>query len=288
MSRIAGAAALLGLSLLGLGAFLVPVFRGSPSQPAEYTLLLSSAIVAGVALLLGLAVWSHRLSTRLLAVLAALAAIDAALRLTVVIGVGGFSPVFFLILAGGFALGPSFGFSLGALTLLLSAVITAGIGPWLPYQMLGAAWVGLLAGLAGLPFRSRPPTRLALAVLAVYGIAAGFAYGALLDLWDWPLLLPSATSSLGWAPHLAPALILRRFATFYLATSAVYDAFRAAGNAFLVVLLGGPVVAALLRFKRRFLVEWQPAADGAAVGVTGAVKMAVDAGGATARPTVDA
>lgn len=272
MKRILNGAALLAFSLLGGGAFLFPILRGSRSAPAEYTLLLVAAIGAGVAVLLALAIWTQRLSTRLLALLAALAAIDAALRLAVVTGIGGFSPIFFLVLAGGFALGGSFGFALGALALLLSAVITAGIGPWLPYQMLAAGWVGLGAGLAGRPFRGRPPGRAALGVLAAYGVAAGFAYGALLDLWDWPLLAPAGASAFGWAPRLPLAELARRFATFYLATSAVYDAFRAAGNGALVILLGGPVLAALARFRRRFLVEWEPAAG----------KMAVDAGGGAA------
>ena len=272
MKRTLNGGALLAVSLMGLAAFLLPTLEGVPSTRAEYSLLLAAAVVAAAAVLLALALWTHRLSTRLLAVLAALAAIDAALRLAVVTGIGGFSPVFFLILAGGFALGPSFGFALGALTLLLSAGLTAGVGPWLPYQMLAAGWVGMGAGLAGRPFSGRPPTPLALGVLAAFGFAAGFAYGVLLDIWEWPFLLGGGGSSFSWAPGLPFPVLLQRFATFYVATSAVYDAFRAAGNGALVLLLGGPAVAALVRFRRRFLVVWEPAAG----------KIADDAGGAGA------
>lgn len=252
-------AALVAISLLGLAAFLLPILEGAPSASGEYSLLLVSAVAGAVAVVLALAIWTRQLSTRLLAVLAALTAIDAALRLTVVTGIGGFSPVFFLILAGGFVMGPSFGFALGALTLLLSAVLTAGIGPWLPYQMLAAGWVGVGAGLIGRPFAGRRPSRMAVAALAAFGVVAGFAFGALLDLWEWPFILAPGGSAISWAPGLPALLLLRRFTTFYLVTSAAYDAFRAVGNAALVLVLGGPTLAALARFKQRFLVEWQPA-----------------------------
>ena len=278
MRRAANGAALVAISLFGLAAFLAPVLASAPSMAGETSLLLVGAVTGMVAVVLALAIWTRQLSTRLLAVLAALTAIDAALRLALVTGIGGFSPVFFLILAGGFVLGPSFGFALGALTLLLSAVLTAGIGPGLPYQMLGAGWVGVGAGLLGRPFAGRPPTRFQLGSLALFGVVAGFAYGALLDLWEWPFLLAPG-SAISWAPGLPGPLLVRRFASFYLVTSAAYDAFRAVGNAALVLLLGGPALAALARFKRRFLVEWQPALS----------KISTDVGGTEpARPGVPA
>src|SRR3989442_292789 len=134
------------VSLAGLGAFVLPLWSG----PRASTGLLVSFVIAAAALLLALALQTHRLSARLAAVLAALIAVDAALRLAAVVGVAGFSPIFFLILVCGYVFGPGIGFAMGALTLLLSAVFTAGVGPWLPYQMLGCAWVG-----AGLRFGRR-------------------------------------------------------------------------------------------------------------------------------------
>ncbi len=215
-------------------------------------MVLFSALVGASALVvLGVAVQTHRLSTRLLAVLAALVAIDATLRLVIVIGLLGFSPIFFLIIAGGFVMGPSFGFASGALTLLLSAVLTAGLGPWLPYQMLAAGWVGMGAGYLGW----------AIALLCLYGGAAGFIYGLLLDLWEWPLLVASGSSALSWVPGAGAAALLRRFGGFYLATSLAYDTFRAAGNLVLIGVLGPAVIRALDRFRRRFLLDWaQPVA----------------------------
>ena len=187
--------------------------------------------------------------------LAALVAIDATLRLVIVIGLLGFSPIFFLIIAGGFVMGPSFGFASGALTLLLSAVLTAGLGPWLPYQMLGAGWVGMGAGYLGRVTR-RSSSPWAIALLCLYGGAAGFVYGLLLDLWEWPLLVAAGSSPLSWVPGAGAAALLRRFGGFYLATSLAYATFRAAGNLVLIGVLGPAVIRALDRFRRRFLLDW--------------------------------
>ena len=62
-------------------------------------------------------------------------------------GPGGFSPIFAPIILGGYVFGARFGFLLGAMTMLVSGIITAGVGPWLPYQMFTAGWIGLTAGL---------------------------------------------------------------------------------------------------------------------------------------------
>ena len=249
---------LLAITGGGLAIFVAPLLigRAVPPPAALFTALIACSALA----ILALGLQTHRLSPRLLAVLAALVAVDATLRLVIVIGLLGFSPIFFLIVIGGFVMGPSFGFALGALTLLLSAVLTAGFGPWLPYQMLASGWVGMGAGYLGQLTRStsaRP--RLGgsiLAMLAVYGGIAGFAYGALLDLWEWPFLLGAASSPISWAPGLDLPSLAGRFGAFYLATSLVYDSFRAAGNVVLIATLGAPVIAALARFRRRFLVTW--------------------------------
>jgi energy-coupling factor transport system substrate-specific component len=251
-------ATLAAITLAGLGILLTPLLvRSSVSQS---TALLTALIALAALLAVGIALQTRQLSARLLAILAALIAVDAALRLVIVVGLLGFSPIFFLIIAGGYVMGPAFGFSLGALTLLLSAVLTAGFGPWLPYQMLGCGWVGMGAGYLA-KFRS-PATAYArrplwtVVWLGLYGAVAGFGYGLLLDLWEWPLLLGAASSSIAWAPGLSPSQLALRFATFYLTTSFVYDSFRAAGNVALVWALGAPVIGALHRFRRRFLVQW--------------------------------
>jgi hypothetical protein len=62
-------------------------------------------------------------------------------------GTAGVETIFFLLVLGGRALGPGFGFCLGLHTLFASALLTGGVGPWLPFQMIACAWVGLGAGL---------------------------------------------------------------------------------------------------------------------------------------------
>src|SRR5262249_57440826 len=117
---------------------------------------------------------------RAMAMLGVLSALGAAIR-PLGAGTAGIETVFFLIVLGGRVFGPGFGFVLGNTTLLTSALLTGGVGPWLPYQMLGAAWVGLGAGL--LPaLRGRGE----LLMLASYGMLAALGYGMLLNLSFWP------------------------------------------------------------------------------------------------------
>ena len=261
-------AALAIITAAGLVLFIAPLLLGSRFPPA--VLLFSALVVVSALVVIAVAVQTQRLSTRLLAILAALVAVDAVMRLVIVIGLLGFSPIFFLVIAGGYAMGPSFGFASGALTLLLSAVLTAGLGPWLPYQMLAAGWVGMGAGYLG-RMTGGSSSKRAVGLLALYGAAAGFAYGLLLDIWEWPLLLGSAASTLSWVPGLGLGELARRFGGFYLATSLIYDTFRAAGNGILVAALGAPVIAALGRFRRRFLVRWTveaPAPNATAVNMS--------------------
>jgi energy-coupling factor transport system substrate-specific component len=135
---------------------------------------------------------------------------------------------------------------------MVSALATGGVGPWLPFQMLATGWVGAAAGLLQ-PSATTVPSRRRLLTLALVGACAGFAFGILMDLWDWTTYYRGAPD-FGWLAGLAPLPLLSRFGRFYLATSLVYDSFRAIGNAVLVLLLGAPVIAALLRFRSRFTV----------------------------------
>lgn len=232
-------------SLAGLALFLWP-FAGLGFPPATPAIAVALGALAALTLV---EFGTRRLDPRLLALLSALAAIDAALRMAVVSGVGGFSPIFFLILCAGYVFGPSFGFICGATALLVSALATGGLGPWIPYQLFAAGWVGAGAGLAGRWAKGTWS-------LAVVGLLAGFAFGALLDVWDWTYFRGSG--DLGWSPGLGTLETLARFGRFYLVTSLAYDCFRAAGNALLILLLGPPVLAALRRLSARFTLEVVP------------------------------
>jgi len=252
MTRVPAQMTLAILSLVGLALFSWP-FVAAAATPDLPAFAIAIGALAGLLLT---EVGARRLDARMLALLAAIAAIDAGLRLALVTGIAGFSPIFFLVLCAGYAFGPSYGFQAGALALLVSAVATGGIGPWLPFQLFGVGWVGLVAGLAGRIVgretgrsQAEAPTRRDLVILAFVGAAMGLVYGVLLDIWDWTFF--RGTGDFGWVPGLPLAEMLGRFGRFYLVTSLGYDSFRAVGNALMVLALGAPVLAAFWRIRVR-------------------------------------
>ena len=184
------------------------------------------------------------IDAKTVAMLGVLAAVGAALR-PLGTGVAGLEPVFFLLILAGRAFGPAFGFVLGATTLFASALVTAGVGPWLPFQMFGAAWVGAGAGM--LP---RCRGRRELAVLAVYGAIAGLFYGLALNLSFWPFTLGGETA-ISFVAGDPIADNLRRFVVFTGVTSLGFDIPRALLTATLVIVTGTPILRALRRAGRR-------------------------------------
>lgn len=246
----------------GLVIFALP-FTGL--QGGGYLPLLGVAMAA-VLVLAVIETATRRLDSRRLALLAALAAIDAALRLALVTGIGGFSPLFLLILCAGYVFGPSYGFLTGTTCLLASAVATGGVGPWLPYEMFAAGWVGAIAG-AVRPRQSRLPGRRDVVILGATGFVLGYAYGAATDVWDWATFY-RGVPGLGWTPGVSPAIAAAGFLRFYAVTSLLWDSFRAVGNVLMVALLGPPILVALARFRQRFTVVFDaPGPEVAAAGL---------------------
>jgi energy-coupling factor transport system substrate-specific component len=250
-------------SLIGLVGFLYPFLvptivragdRTAHASDAPYlfALLTVLCLVAIAVEMDGAAGGVRRSASKSVALLGVLVATDATLRL-VPSFLGG-SPIFLLVILVGAVFGPTFGFQMGALTLLVSAFLTGGIGPWLPYEMLGVGWVGLTAGWLPRPtkFRRR------LLLLAVFGALWGLLYGAMLNLWSWPFAAPGLDADVGlyWSPGLGFGQSVAHYARFYLVTSLWYDLFRACTNAVLILTLGGPTLRVLERFRARF--AWEP------------------------------
>ena len=230
--------ALVLVSAIGVVAFGWPLLASPTSGLAHAT---DAPLLFALLLPLLLAVVLTELAdggmdAKTVAMLGVLTAVGAALR-PLGTGVAGLEPVFFLLILAGRAYGPGFGFVLGATTLFASALTTAGVGPWLPFQMLGAAWVGAGAGLLP-PARGRSE----LAILAVYGAVAGLFYGLALNLSFWPFTLggETAISFIAGDPVLDN---LRRFLTFSVLTSLGFDIPRAVLTATLVVVTGTPQAA---------------------------------------------
>ena len=130
-----------------------------PGGSIPATVALATIVALG-----SIEIGARRLDAKGIALLACLAALAAAMRLALITGIAGFSPFFFLVLCAGYVFGPSYGFLTGTVAMLVSAIVSGGLGPWLPYQIFAAGWVGLGAGLR--QRRPRPaadPARLRLA-----------------------------------------------------------------------------------------------------------------------------
>ncbi|MCW2844854.1 MAG: integral rane protein [Nocardioides sp.] len=188
---------------------------------------------------------------RVLAILGVLSAVNALLR-GISAGTGGVELVFFLLILAGRVFGPGFGFVLGCTSLFASALMTAGVGPWLPFQMLVSAWVGMGAGL--LPRRATG--RWEIAMLVAYGVVAAYAFGLLMNLSGWPFVLGIEVSGhAGSLSYVAGAPIwenLHRFGVYTLLTSTgSFDTGRAITNSVAIVVLGPAVLTTLRRASRR-------------------------------------
>lgn len=184
------------------------------------------------------------LDAKAVAMLGVLAAVGAALR-PLGGGATGFTLTLVLLIPAGRVLGRGFGFVLGALTLLASALLTGGVGPWLPFQMVAAAWVGFGAGC--LPrLRGRPEVVL----LALYGAFAAVAYGFLMNLWFWPFYT-SAPPQLSYSSQADVLTNLLHWLRFSVATSLGFDVPRAITHFVVMLVAGRPLLSALHRASRR-------------------------------------
>jgi energy-coupling factor transport system substrate-specific component len=245
--------------VVGAAAFLWPFFLAGHALPNEahsgdaplWAALVGAAVVAAVAL----EVRQGTMTGTTVAMLGVLSAAAGLMRLLALPGGG--NGIYFLVILAGVAFGPRFGLLLGLLAMAVSAVITGGIGPWLPFQMLALSWMGAGAGLLG-RFTRRLAPNAEVGVLAAYGWAWAFIYGAILNLWFWPFQVDGG--ALSYSPHLSAGETLHHYWSFYVASSFAWDAAGAAANAILIVLTGRAVLRSLRRFAGRLdpIVELEP------------------------------
>jgi energy-coupling factor transport system substrate-specific component len=233
-------AAFLGVVAFGWPFLVAPGTFGSTQTPPLMFGLLLLIIVAVIFAEIAVG----RIDAKALAMLGVLSAINAALR-PLGAGTAGIETVFFMLVLAGRVFGPGFGFALGCTSLFASALLTGGVGPWMPYQMFGCAFVGMLAGL--LP---KARGKAELAMLAVYAAVAGYLFGFLLNLSFWPFALDPG-SSISYQPGLPALEQLQRYLTFFSITSLGWDTGRAITTAILVVIAGPAVLGALRRAARR-------------------------------------
>jgi energy-coupling factor transport system substrate-specific component len=251
---------MVAVTTVGVAAFAWPLVLTTSgatghSADAPWVFVLMLPLLLGV---VGTQLAGGQLDAKAIALLGVLAAVASLLR-PLTGGLTGVQLMFFLLVPAGRVFGPGFGFVLGNVAMFASAVLTGGGGPWLPFQMLAAGWIGLGAGLLP-PLRGKPE----LALLAGYGFIAGIGYGFVMNLWFWPF----ATSQTGvgaavaFVPGAPLAENLHRWLEFSIATGLSFDVPRGLTTAAAIALVGRPILLALRRAARRAAfdtpVEFQP------------------------------
>ncbi len=220
MSRVTAAGAI--LAALGAAAWTAV----SPGDAALALLLVAGAlIVAGAAWL-----ESGPGSSKELVLIATLAAAAAAGRVLFA-AIPNVQPVTVTAVVAGVALGPRAGMAVGGLAALVSNLYL-GQGAYTPWQMLAWGGCGLLGGLAAPLLRRRIP-------LALTCFALGFAFDAVLDVWEW----------LSFYPHTWQA-----FAALW-ARGIWFDVAHATGNLVLALAAGPELRRLLERYARRLKAE---------------------------------
>ena len=259
MNRITLPNTIFGLSaIIGLLAFTYPLIsqqlvalnplnREASASAVNSTLLTMILLLVCLTVLL-LELHGQAVNAKVVATLGILVAVTSVLRLleTAIPGPGGFSPIFVPIILAGYVYGPRFGFLMGSLSLITSALVTGGIGPWLPYQMIAAGWIGLTAGL--LPRVENK--RLEMSMLVGFAFVWGILFGLILNLYFWPYL--DSTNQIAESFRET----LSRYGAFYVTSSLAWDLVRAVGNSLLILAIGFPAIRALDRFRHRLQFEF--------------------------------
>lgn len=272
MTRARPVAVYVLMVLVGCAAFLYPFWLPAESLPevahsgdAPLVASLVGLLVVGAVML---EVRRGTMNGATVAVLGVLAAIAGLLRMLDLPGGG--SGIFFPVVLAGAAFGARFGLLLGMCAMAVSAIITGGIGPWLPFQMLALGWMGAGAGCVGLVTRRLAP-RVEVAALAAYAWVWAFIYGGIMNLWFWPYAV--GDGPLSWRPGLGVGQTIEHYARFYAVTSFGWDAAGALMNVVLVVITGRAVLRTLRRFAVRLdpPVLFEPALAGAVLAPEGPI-----------------
>ncbi len=248
------AAVLTLASVAGLMMFIWPLLVRVDPQSMQHGLdapFVFMAILPFLILVVLAELSEGGMDSKALAMLGVLSAVNAALR-PLGAGTAGIETVFFVLVIAGRVFGPGFGFVLGCTSLFTSALLTAGVGPWLPFQMMCAAWIGMGAGL--LP--RRVSGKREIAMLVTYGIVVAYLFGALMNLWFWPFItgaeVPYHDGHISYVPGDPVLENLHRFAIFTLLTStAGWDTGRAITNTVAILVIGPALLATLRRALRK-------------------------------------
>jgi len=258
-NRVIGFTTNLFIFALGFLSLLAPFIFPQTSNPsASYPIIISLIIVLCLLVVL-YEIQTALLDSKIIALLGILIAINAGIRFleNAIPGPAGFSPTFFLIILTGFAFGGRIGFLMGAMTMFVSGLITGGIGPWLPGQMITAGWVGQSAALVRktlsiLGWRDKP---LEIIIIAIFSAGWGIVYGAVMNLWFWPFI--GAVPGQSWMQGAGLIENVQRYLAYYLATSLIWDITRSVGNVLMISIMARPVLSIFKRFQQRFTFHYE-------------------------------
>jgi energy-coupling factor transport system substrate-specific component len=237
------------ISLAALG-FFWPFFvpTNEMADKASWFFLAATPLILLLVIVL---VTQEELGSKKIALLGILTALIAALR-PLGIGAIGIEPMWFALIIAARAMGPTFGFLLGTLSMALSALLTGGIGPWLSYQIFAAALIGW--GTIFIPAKLRGAKEVI--ALVFYGIIAAGFFGIAMDLQFWPWTLGPGTE-LSYLPGGALAENLDRFFTYHFVSALAWDIPRAVLTTILLSIAAKPMLTALRRSDEisRFVTE---------------------------------
>ena len=229
-------------SAISACGFIWPFLVSDSISRPQWVFILATPIALAIFMI---GVSNGNLDAKSVALLAVLSALIAALR-PLGTGAVGIEPMWFVLILSARVFGPSFGFLLGALSMVLSALITGGIGPWLSYQAFAAAWIGL--GVACIPRKIRGKKEIA--ALVVYGILAAEFFGIAMDLQFWPWYL-GVDSQLSFQAGAAVSENLRNFFTYHFYSAMAWDIPRAIFTSLLLIIAGKPILHTLRRAHTR-------------------------------------
>jgi len=149
--------------------------------------------------------------------------------------VPGVQPTIFIVIVSGFVFGPTFGFIVGALAILVSNIFL-GQGPWVIYQMCTLAACGVFFGLLG---RIRPVPGIKL--LAPAAFLWGYLFGWLMNLWYWLAFIRPLNTETWVAVN---------------AASFLFDTLRGLGNAAFMFIFGDVFIKILRYFKNKLEITY--------------------------------
>jgi len=227
---------LMAALLLGLFDIVIPAVSMELSRSITSSWsLVSLAIVVLVIGAFLLEFEEKGLSAKHISLIAMLGTISAVSRVPFA-ALPGVQPCTYLVICSGIVFGPIAGFMVGAVTAAVSNIFL-GQGPWTVFQILGWGLAGLTSGVL---FRVVKPLRNSRAFLVVYGVAWGYLFGFIMNVWHWVTYIYPLT----WKTLL-----------FTQATSLWFDTMHALGNAVFMLVLAPKTIAMLERYRRRFEVH---------------------------------